>query len=285
MTPEYFLLSNNYKIPFLGFGTFRLGKTDDEVAEKVELAISCGYRHIDTATAYHFEEAVGRGIKNSGIPRRDIFLTSKVWNTDQGYDSTLKALEKSLSLLQTDYLDLYLIHWPVFEGHESDYSELNYQTWRAMEKLYFEKKVRAIGVSNFLQRHLEILFKKANIKPMVNQLEITPFFQQSNLVNYCRENNILVESWAPFKQGEVFKNQVLQKIAVKYNKDIAQICLQWCLQRKILPICKSSSRERMNTNINVENFEILDEDMKLIADLDDPKGFSPYDLYKIQQEY
>ncbi|GHU41584.1 oxidoreductase [Spirochaetia bacterium] len=285
MVPEYFTLSNNIKVPSLGFGTFRLGKDDEEVRAKVILAISSGYRHIDTATAYHFEGAVGQGIKDSGLPREEIFLTGKVWNTDQGYESTLAAFEKSLRLLQTDYLDLYLIHWPVWENHENDYAEYNYQTWRALEKLYAEKKIKAIGVSNFLQRHLEKLFLRTQIKPMVNQLEITPFFHQDDIVTFCQKNNIVVESWAPFKHGEVFTSDVLKNIALKYNKSIAQICLQWCLQRNILPIGKASSKEKMFDNLSVGNFNLEESDMKSITTLDDKAGHYAYDLYKLQQAY
>jgi diketogulonate reductase-like aldo/keto reductase len=277
---DSFVLPNGLPVPAIGYGTYKL-----ETAESVKTALQLGLRHIDTASIYRNEESVGQAIKESGIKRENLFLTGKLWNPDQGYETTLRAFEKTIENLQTDYLDLYLIHWPVPMYHENEYQELNRQTWRAFEKLYADKKVRAIGVSNFLQRHLLNIMNSANVKPMVNQLEIHPLYQQNDLVNFCNEQGIFVEAWSPFKVGEVFAVGTLVEIAGEYRKDVAQLCLRWLLQKGILPIFKSDAKHRIASNVNVWDFVISDEHMERISELDDINGHTINRDYERQQNY
>lgn len=208
----HFTLHNGVNMPYLGLGTYQ-ADNEDEVVNSVKLALELGYRHIDTASVYKNEEGVGKGIRVSDVPRDDIFVVSKVWNTDQGYDSTLKAFQESLDRLQLDYLDLYLIHWPV----NAKYKE----TWKALEYLYATKKVRAIGVSNFFQHHLEDLMNDAKIMPMVNQMEFHPYLVQQDLIDFCTKNTIQYEAWSPFMQGKVFQLDFCNPLAEKYRKSVA----------------------------------------------------------------
>lgn len=255
-----FCLNNNIFIPNIGFGTWHI-KDSNLLEESIILAIKLGYRHIDTASKYGNEKFIGNTLKKYNIPRDEIFITSKVWNTDKGYDNTLKAFERSLQNLQTDYLDLYLIHWPMTSNN---WEEINWSTWKALEKLYEEGKVRAIGVSNFLVPHLESLKKKINILPMVDQIEFHPGFMQKDTIDYCMKNNIVVEAWSPIGSGKMLNNAELQRIAKKYNKSVAQICIKWCLQNNVLPLPKSTHYERIKENIDIYNFDISNEDMKFI---------------------
>ncbi len=258
-------LSNGVKIPCIGFGTWKM--PDEVVEEAVSNAIVCGYRHIDTASAYFNEVGVGKGIKKSGIKREDLFITSKLPNAQHGYENTLASFHESLKLLDLDYLDLYLIHWPVVEEQKDRYEEDILETWRAFEKLYEEGKIRAIGVSNFMIEHLEILIKNAKIKPMVNQVQLNPQCTEEKLRAYCREHSICVEGWSPLIQGKAFEREILQDMARKYNKTIAQICVRFVFQLGAIPIPKSSNPDRIVNNGDIFNFEISEEDMKAIASL------------------
>ena len=261
-----FTLHNGVEMPYLGLGVY-LSKDGQEVSNAVKWALQAGYRHIDTASIYANEEGVGSGIRFSGIPREDVFLVSKVWNSDQGYDSTLKAFDASLERLGMDYLDLYLIHWPV-AGKYKD-------TWKALERLYKEKRIRAIGVSNFMQHHLEDLLGEAEIVPMVNQMEFHPYLVQQSLIDFCNSKQIQYEAWSPMMQGHIFKDPTFQQLASKYNKTIAQIVLRWDLQKGVVTIPKSSKKERILANADLFDFELSQEDMDHLDSLDKGQRFGP----------
>jgi diketogulonate reductase-like aldo/keto reductase len=251
-------LNNGVEIPMIGFGTFKIpeGKV---VIQSVRRALELGYRHIDTATYYKNEVGVGEGIQQSGISRREIFLTSKVWTSDYGYDSTLKAYDMNLQRLGVDYLDLYLIHW-----HNAKVKD----TWRAIEKLYQEKRVRAIGVSNFHIHHLETLLVGCEIKPMINQVEFHPRLLQTPLFEYCKQQQIQYEAYSPLMQGKIFDIPLLAEIAAKYSRTIAQIVLRWNIQMGVVTIPKSTHSEKMLENLNIFDFEIDENDMQAICSLD-----------------
>lgn len=268
---DTYTLSNGVNIPCVGFGTWQTPNGETAINSVLE-AIKCGYRHIDTAACYGNEESVGKAIKLSGINREELFVTNKLWNTDQGYESTLKAFDKTIKDLGLDYLDLYLIHWPVVKGHKEDWEESICETWKAFEKLYSEGKIRAIGVSNFKPHHLKVIFKNCNIKPMVNQIELHPSHNQDETVKFCRNNNILVEAWGPLSTGRIFKVKEMQDIADKYNKSIAQITLRWHIQNEILPLPKSVTPSRIKENSMIFDFELLKEDMDLIQNLKGCEG-------------
>ena len=261
-----FELHNGVQMPYFGLGVYQ---SDDgsEVINAVKAALNHGYRHIDTAAIYHNEEGVGTGIRESSVKREDVFLTSKVWNIDQGYDTTLKAFEASLERLGTDYLDLYLIHWPK--------GELSKETWKALEQLYKEERVRVIGVSNFLQNHLEDLLPSVEIVPMVNQMEFHPYLVQQDLIDFCVSKNIQYEAWSPLMQGQIFDLDVMKDLASKYNKTIAQVVLRWDLQKGVNTIPKSSKPERIKANANLFDFELSDEDVQLLDSLEKGKRFGP----------
>ena len=261
-----FELHNGVQMPYLGLGVY-LSKDGEEVINAVKEALNQGYRHIDTAAIYENEEGVGEGIRQSNVPREDLFLVSKVWNTDQGYEATLKAFEASLNRLGTDYLDLYLIHWPK--------GDLSKDTWRALERLYREKRVRAIGVSNFLKHHLEDLLDTAEIVPMVNQMEFHPYLVQQELMDFCSSHQIQYEAWSPLMQGNIFDLDIMKDMAAKYNKTIAQIVLRWDLQKGVVTIPKSSKKERIKANSELFDFTLSGEDVKLLDSLDKGKRFGP----------
>lgn len=261
-----FELHNGVQMPYFGLGVY-LSKEGSEVINAVKDALNHGYRHIDTAAVYENEEGVGKGIRESNVSREDVFLVSKLWNTDQGYESTLKAFDASLERLGTDYLDLYLIHWPK--------GELSKETWKALEKLYREKRVRAIGVSNFLQHHLEDLLTTAEIVPMVNQMEFHPYMVQQDLVDFCASKGIQYEAWSPMMQGNIFDLDIMKELAAKYNKTIAQIVLRWDLQKGVVTIPKSSKKERIIANSDLFDFELSTSDMQLLDGLDKGKRFGP----------
>lgn len=255
-------LNNGYKIPCIGFGTWQT--PDGEVATKsVKDAISLGYKHIDTAAIYGNEISIGKAIKESGVNRNELFITSKVWNKERGYQTTLNAFEKTINDLQLDYLDLYLIHWPAAQNQFKDWDNINLETWRAMTELYKAGKIKAIGVSNFLPHHLKSLME-TEIKPMVNQIEFHVGFMQEETFKYCKDNNILVEAWSPLGTGKMLNNSTLKEIASKYNKSVAQLCIRWCLQNNTLPLPKSVTYERIKENTNIFDFVISDEDIKNI---------------------
>jgi diketogulonate reductase-like aldo/keto reductase len=261
-------LNNGVEMPWLGLGVFR-AEDGQEVENAVVAALKNGYRSIDTAAVYDNEKGVGTGIKNSGVARKDIFLTSKVWNSDQGYKTTLKAFEKSLERLQTDYLDLYLIHWPK--------GKLSLDTWKAMEELYEKGLIRAIGVSNFLVHHLEDFLPECNVVPAVNQVEFHPELIQPELLEYCQEKGIQPEAWSPIMKGKVLNIPVLQALAAKYKKTPVQIVLRWDIQKGVVTIPKSVHPDRIISNADIFDFELEDEDMAKIDRLDKNKrlGFHP----------
>ncbi len=261
-----FTLHNGVKMPYLGLGTYQ-SDNDQEVVDAVKYAVEVGYRHIDTASIYKNEEGVGKGIRESGAERKELFVVSKVWNGDQGYDSTLKSYDDSLKRLGLDYLDLFLIHWPV-AGKYID-------TWRAMERLYHEKRIRAIGVSNFMQHHLEDLMEVSEVVPMVNQMEFHPYVVQQDLIDFCNKNTIQYEAWSPFMQGKIFGLRELQDLAEKYGKSIAQITLRWNLQKGVVTIPKSSKKERIESNAAIFDFELSNEDIAHLDSLDRGERIGP----------
>jgi len=253
-------LNNGVEIPILGFGVFQI--TDlAECERSVVDAIQTGYRHIDTAASYLNEEAVGRGIKQSGVAREELFITTKLWIQRNGYEGTKRAFEDSLKRLQLDYIDLYLIHQPFGDV---------YGEWRAMEELHRQGKIRAIGVANFYPDRIMDLMIHNEITPAVNQIEVNPFNQQIDTQKFLQENNVQVEAWAPFAEGKnnIFKNELLLQIAAKYEKSVAQIILRWLSQRGIVVLSKSVRKERMMENINVLDFDLSAEDMTAITTLD-----------------
>ena len=253
-------LNNGIEIPTLGFGVFQI--TDSSECERsVVEAIQTGYNHIDTAASYQNEEAVGRGIKQSGVARDALFITTKLWIQSNGYEGTRRAFENSLKRLQLDYIDLYLIHQPFGDV---------YGEWRAMEELYQQGKVRAIGVSNFPPDRIIDLMIHNKIMPAVNQIEVNPFHQQIDTQTFLQDNSVQVEAWAPFAEGKnnIFQNELLLSIAAKHKKSVAQVILRWLIQRGIIALAKSTRKERMIENISVFDFELSAEDMTAITTLD-----------------
>ena len=253
-------LNNGVEIPILGFGVFQIADLA-ECERSVVDAIQTGYSHIDTAASYMNEEAVGKGIKQSGVAREKLFITTKLWIQSTGYEGTIKAFENSLKRLQLDYLDLYLIHQP--------YGDV-YGEWRAMEELYQQGKIRAIGVSNFQPDRIIDLMIHNKITPAVNQIEVNPFQQQIDSQKFLQDNSVQVEAWAPFAEGKnnIFQNEILLSIAAKHNKSVAQVILRWVVQRGIIALAKSTRKERMTENISVFDFELSAEDMAAITTLD-----------------
>jgi len=253
-------LNNGVEIPVLGFGVFQI--TDPAECERSVIdAVQAGYGHIDTAASYMNEEAVGRGIQQSGTAREDLFITTKLWVQSNGYEGALKAFENSLKRLQLEYIDLYLIHQP--------YGDV-YGEWRAMEELYQQGKIRAIGVSNFPPDRIMDLIVHNKIAPAVNQIEVNPFQQQIETQKFFEENSVMVEAWAPFAEGKnnIFENEILLSIAAKHNKSAAQVILRWVVQRGIIALAKTVRKERMLENIRIFDFELDAEDMERIATLD-----------------
>ncbi len=248
-------LNNGVEMPIFGLGTY-LTRRGKETQEAVVHALEAGYRHIDTAKIYGNEKDVGEGIRKSGIPREDIFITTKLWNSDHGYDRTVAACERSLKTLGLSYVDLYLIHWPV-EGLRND-------TWKAMERLLNEGKCRAIGVSNYMICHLEELLDNSSTIPAVNQVEFHPYLYQKDLLEFCQSHDIQLESYSPLTKGEKLNDPRLVAIASKYSKSPAQVLIRWVLQRGIVVIPKSSRKERIYENADVFDFEISREDMKAL---------------------
>ena len=261
-------------IPQLGYGVWQI--EDNGAADAVGPALEAGYRHIDTASIYGNEVGVGRGIAASSVPREDIFLTTKLWNSDQGFEKAISALDASLERLGTDYVDLYLIHWPVTKDYADTWQSRIKETWKAMEKLYKEGKIKAIGVSNFLVHHLEELMSDCEIKPMVDQIEFHPGHNQKETVEFCKKHGIIVEAWSPLGRGVILENEFLSEVAQKYNKTIAQICLRWIIQQEVVALPKSVTPERIKSNFEVFNFELSEEDMDRITNMG-PAGYTGSD--------
>jgi diketogulonate reductase-like aldo/keto reductase len=273
---DTFTLANGVQIPCIGYGTWQT--PDGNVTrECVKMALESGYRHIDTAFAYGNETSVGEGLKASGVKRQDIFVTTKHWVTERGYEKTLAAIDTSLKNLGQDYLDLYLIHWPCVEKISPNWQEINAETWRGFERAYQDGKLRAIGVSNFEQKHLDPLFANASIKPMVNQLEFHPGYTQMDNIRYNMEKGLLVQAWSPLGSGAVLTDETLKAMAARYNKAVAQLCVRFSLQNSILPLPKSTNATRIAQNAEVFDFSITDEDMQTLLQM--PllgfSGFSP----------
>ncbi|CEG22087.1 Glyoxal reductase [Planococcus massiliensis] len=265
-------LNNGVKMPIMGLGVFKV-EDGNVVTEAVKAAIQNGYRSIDTASFYDNEAGVGKGIKESGVPREDLFITTKVWNSDHGYENTLKAFDISLEKLGLEYLDLYLIHWPV----RGKYVE----TWKALEKLYQEGKVKAIGVSNFNIHHLEDILREGEVKPVINQVEYHPHLTQVELREFCELEGIQLEAWSPLKKGELLGDPVIQRLAEKHQKTPAQIILRWDIQNNVLTIPKSIKEHRIIENADIFDFSLEEEDMQEINGLNinsrsgaDPETFN-----------
>ena len=266
-------LSNGVMIPCIGFGTWQTPDGDTAV-KAVKAAIAAGYRHIDTAQGYGNEQSVGVGVKQSGVARDELFITTKLSTAQHGYDKAMKAFEGSLKKLDIDYLDLFLIHWPNPIGVRDNWQEALKGTWKAFEELYAAKKIRSIGVSNFHKRHLDPLLENATVAPMVNQIRLCPGDTQDEVVEYSRKLGILLEAYSPFGVGKIFEVPEMVALSEKYGKTIAQICIRWSLQRGYLPLPKSVTPERIAQNLEVFDFDLSDDDVKLIADLKGCVGFS-----------
>lgn len=259
----YKTLSNGVKIPEIGFGTYKT-PPGELCAESVKTALKAGYRLIDTAAFYGNEASVNQGIIDSGICPNDIFITTKLWNTDQGYDNTLKAFDLSMKNLGRDVLDLYLIHWPVAFDFRERWQSTIKETWRAFEKLYNDGRVRAIGVSNFQIRHLKYLLSVCGTAPMVDQIEIHIGYPESDVVGFCTENGITVEAWAPLAKGRAFGLPELEKVARKTGKTPAQVLIKWCMQKGVIPLPKSVTPSRIYENFDVFDFELAPEDIEIL---------------------
>lgn len=261
---EKFTLSNGVEVPAVGYGTYLTSEKDDGT---VAAALEAGYRHFDTASFYGTEQALGEALKAAGVPREELFLTSKLWKDEMGYENALAAFERSLQKLGSDYLDLYLIHWPRTDDLTAEWRQLDRDTWRALEDLYRAGRVRAIGVSNFLPHHLRSLMKTAEVMPMVNQIEFHPGYPQTYTVEFCKAHGILPEAWSPLGRTRVLQDERLVGIAAKYGKSVAQLCVRFALQCGVAPLPKSSSPARMQANLDVFDFVISDEDMDRILTL------------------
>ena len=263
---DCFTLSNGVKVPCIGYGTWQT--PDGETAAAcVKAALDAGYRHIDTAFAYGNETGVGEGLRRSGVAREEIFLTSKHWVTERGYEKTVKAVETSLRLLGTDYLDLYLVHWPCVAKLTPEWKEVNADTWRGFERMYKDGKLRAIGVSNYFPNHLEALMGMCEIVPMVNQLEFHPGYTQMDHIRWSQEHGMLAQAWSPLGSGAVLADPTLNAFAAKYGKSVAQLCVRFALQCDVLPLPKSTKPERIAANAEVFDFEISAEDMAALINL------------------
>lgn len=262
---QTFTLANGVEIPAVGFGTFKTAENKDEAI--ISEAIRQGYRHLDTAAFYNNEEEVGNAWKKSGISREEFFLTSKIWRENLGYDNVFQEFEKTCQKLGTDYLDLYLIHWPRPSDMSAEWRALDVETWKALEELYRSKKVRAIGVSNFLPHHLNNLMDRTGVIPLVNQLEFHPGYIQKAAVDFCQRQGIQIEAWSPIGRAKMLNEPLLIEMAEKYQVSVAQICIRFCLECGVLPLPKSSAPERMQQNLDVFGFRIEEDDMHRLMTL------------------
>ncbi|WP_343570885.1 aldo/keto reductase [Sphingobacterium sp.] len=274
-----FKLNNGVEIPAIGFGTWQIPE-GEEAYQAVKEALAAGYTHIDTAAIYGNEKSVGKAIKDSGIDRNSLFITTKLWNTERGYDKTIAAFEQSLSDLQLDYLDLYLIHWPANETQFANWSDINADTWRAFEHLYQQGKIRAIGVSNFPKDYLAKLLESATIVPAVNQIEFHPGYLQEDTVALCQSNDILVQAWSPLGSGRILQDETLVALAKEKNTSVGQLCIKFALSQGILPLPKSTNPDNIKRNLAIDDFELTASDIKTILELPQ-MGFSGSDPKKV----
>lgn len=260
---EHYILNNGVEIPAIAFGTYKAA--DGKSADVIRAAIEAGYRYFDTASFYGTETYLAQAVRESGISRDEIFIASKLWKTEMGYENVKYAFERSLDKLNTDYLDLYLIHWPLPDPEYKDWKQLDKETWRAMEELYQARKVRAIGLSNFLPHHIDNILEDCTVRPAVDQIEYHPGYSQEAAVQYCKERNILVQAWSPIGRQRVLEEPLVLELAGKYAVSPAQICLKFAVQRGIIPLPKSSSVERMKENLDLYSFEMEREDIWRLA--------------------
>jgi diketogulonate reductase-like aldo/keto reductase len=263
---DSYVLSNGVKIPCVGFGTWKL-QNDEPSVDVIKTAIDCGYRHIDTAFLYHNEKAVGKAVRECGLKRSELFITSKLDNPDHGYEKTLKEFEMSMENLGIDYLDLYLIHWPIPLVYRENWKEVNQGSWKAFEELYQDGRIKAIGVSNFLEHHIDALLENATIAPMVDQLELHPQYVQREAVDYCKNHRMIVEAWSPLIKGQM-DHPLLVELASRYHKTVAQLLICWSIQHGFLPLPKSSTKARMLENADIFDFELSPEDLDAMKALE-----------------
>lgn len=256
---EHYVLNNGVEIPAVAFGTYKAA--DGKSADVIRAAIGAGYRYFDTASFYGTETYLAEAIRESGISRGEFFIASKLWKDEMGYENVKSAFERTLNNLRTDYLDLYLIHWPLPEPGYKEWRQLDKETWRAMEELYEAGKIRAIGLSNFLPHHIENILKDCRVRPAVDQVEYHPGYSQEAVVNYCRERGILVQAWSPIGRSRVLDEPLVKELAAKYGVSPAQICLKFAVQRNIIPLPKSSSEDRMRENLDLYSFELEQDDI------------------------
>lgn len=268
---DCYTLINGVTIPCIGFGTWQISNGESAV-DAVQKAIDLGYRHIDTAAGYGNEESVGLAIKAAGIPREELFITSKLHNSRRGYEDTVTAFNETMEKLDLEYLDLYLIHWPNPAKYRECWKEMNAESWRAIEDLYKEGRIRAIGISNFLPHHIDALLETATIVPMVNQIRLCPGSIQNEVVAYCREKNMLLEAYSPLATGKVFGVEELETIAAKHNKSVAGICMRFSLHMGFLPLPKTVNKGRMLENADVFDFELTEEEIRVLSELVDKCG-------------
>jgi len=264
------ILNNGTEIPEIGFGTWQ---TTESVQKTVKTALEAGYRHIDTADIYGNEAEIGEAIEESGIARKDLYLTTKIWNSNRSAQGVKYSVEQSLKKLKTNYLDLLLIHWPANEKQFKNWKEINAETWKAMEELYKSGVVKTIGVSNFMLPQLESLLETADVIPAVNQIEFHPGYVQQNVVDFCKEKGIAIEAWSPIGSGRLLKDNDLKDIADKYNVSPAILCIQFCLQSGVIVLPKSENPTNIYNNLHFERFKISESDMKALKTLEET-GFS-----------
>lgn len=254
-----YILSNGVKIPAIGFGTYKAAENNSTAV--IRDAISVGYRYFDTASIYKNEEQVGIAIKESGIKRDEFFIATKVWKDEMGYIETKKAFDRSLNRLQTDYVDLYMIHWPKPTPDYKDWKQLDIDTWIALEELYVTGKVKAIGLSNFLPYHIDNILEHCTIRPMTNQLEIHPGYTQQTAVSYCKEHNIVLQAWSPLGRQRVLNHPLIIELAEKYSVSVARVCLRFLLELDVIPLPKASTIDRMRENLDIFSFSLDKEDI------------------------
>lgn len=266
-----FVLNDGNKIPLIGFGTYKL--LDQQGTQSVSDALKTGYRLLDTAAVYKNEEAVGKGILESGIDREEICVTTKLWRENLGYNQAKIAFQESLDKLQLEFIDMYLIHWPANAKNYTNWQKANAGAWRALEELKTDGLIKSIGVSNFWPEHLEALFQTANIIPAMNQIEFHPGYWQQEVTDYCKQKGIAVQSWSPMARGKVFGNETLERIATKHNKSVSQVCLRWIIQKDVIVIPKSTDLSRIKENIDLFDFELSKEEETEIDNLPE-MGFS-----------